>query len=102
MGQCNGIYIESVDKTGFTVRELSNGASNVQVSWIAVGDRIDATQTISKDVLADDFDTNINEVMFNENNKEGNAKGVWSEGSKINFGTIPESLVGIPVKKEEK
>ncbi|WP_300567002.1 hypothetical protein [Flavobacterium sp.] len=102
MGQCNGIYIESIDKSGFTVKELNNGTSNVQISWIAVGDRIDANKTIQRDVLADDFDKNINEVMFNENNKEDNAKAIWSDGNKINFGKLPENLIEKPVKTENK
>ncbi|RXR21133.1 hypothetical protein EQG63_04105 [Flavobacterium amnicola] len=100
MGQCNGIYIESIDKSGFTIKELNNGTSNVAVSWIAVGDRIDANKKIQSDVLAIDFDSNINEVMFNENNKDDNAKAVWSDGSKINFGKLPENLMVKPVKKE--
>ncbi len=91
MGPCNGIYIESVDKTGFTVRELNNGTSNIAISWIAVGDRIDARQSVNTDVLANDFDINLNEVMFNENNKAQTAKGIWSESNKIQFGTIPQT-----------
>jgi hypothetical protein len=89
MGQCSGIYIESVDKSGFTVRELNNGTSNVTVSWIAVGDRIDAAKAVSADVLANDFDANINEVMFNENNKNASAKGIWKANNTIQFGQLP-------------
>ncbi|MBP9792604.1 MAG: hypothetical protein KBC56_01235 [Flavobacterium sp.] len=100
MGQCNGIYIESIDKSGFTIKELNNGTSNVAVSWIAVGDRIDASKKIQTDVLANDFDSDINQVMFNENNKGDNAKAVWSDGNKINFGKLPENLMERPVKKE--
>ncbi|MGV3695723.1 beta strand repeat-containing protein [Flavobacterium sp.] len=99
MGQCNGIYIESVDKTGFTIKELSNGTSNVMISWIAVGDRIDANKTASREVLQSDFDKNINEVMFNENELNGKAKAVWSDGNEIQFGELPESLKETTTKK---
>lgn len=102
MGQCNGIYIESVGKAGFVIRELNNGTSNVAVSWIAVGDRIDANKSIQRDVLADDFDSNINKVMFNENDLQGKAQGMWSDGNKINFGKLPENLIEKPVKTEDK
>ncbi len=101
MGECNGIYIESIDKNGFTVKELNKGTSNVQVTWIAVGDRIDAKQSVSQDVLSNDFDNNINEVMFNENNKENNAKAMWSNGDKINFGKLPKKLIAKPIKTEK-
>lgn len=101
MGQCNGVYIESVNKNGFTIRELSNGISNVAISWIAVGDRIDVRKLVSRDVLSQDFDSNINEVMFNENNKEESAKGIWSDGNKINFGQLPANLIDKPEKDKK-
>ena len=91
MGQCNGIYIESIDKNGFMIKELNNGISNVSVSWISVGDRVDAAEA-SSIVLDQNFDSNINEVMFNENNLNESAKAVWSEGNKIQFGNLPENL----------
>ena len=102
MGQCNGIYIESVDKTGFTIRELNNGTSSVMIAWIAVGDRVDATKSIATELLKQDFDSNINEVMFNENDKDNKAKAIWTEGEKINFGQLPENLIEKPVKTEDK
>lgn len=93
MGQCNGVYIESIDKSGFTIKELNNGSSNVTVSWIAVGDRVDAhSNVVSKAVLDPEFDNNINEVMFNENDKNGKAKGLWSESGNIHFGELPEQI----------
>jgi len=93
MGQCNGLYIESVDKTGFTIKEMNNGASNVSVSWIAVGDRVDAANSqISASILDKNFDANINETMFNENNKNESAKAIWSDGNTIQFGQLPKSL----------
>jgi len=103
MGLCNGIYIESVDKNGFTIKELSNGTSNVAISWIAVGDRIDANRkSIPNSVLSTDFDSNLNDVMFNENDLNDSGKAMWSNGRMINFGKMPENLIDKPVKKEEK
>jgi len=101
MGQCNGLYIESIDKDGFVIKELNNGASTISVSWIAVGNRIDATNTIPESVLDKNFDANINEVMFNENNKEQNAKAIWSDGRNIQFGVLPDNLIEKPIKNEK-
>ncbi|MBI5218025.1 MAG: tail fiber domain-containing protein [Bacteroidia bacterium] len=42
MGQCNGIYISSVDSKGFEVTELNNGNSSVEFSYILIGKRINA------------------------------------------------------------
>ena len=102
MGQCNGLYIESIDKDGFVIKELNNGTSNVPVSWIAVGDRVDAnTNTIAESILNKDFDENINQVMFNENNKSQSAKAVWTDGNTIQFGELPENLKQKNTTKKE-
>lgn len=99
MGECNGLYIAAVDKSGFTIKEINNGSANVSVSWIAVGDRVDAnSKTPLKEILDPNFDNNINEVMFNENNTSAKAKGIWSEGDKIHFGEIPKNHTGNQVK----
>lgn len=91
MGTCNGIYIESIDKDGFVIKELNNGSTDVAVSWIAVGDRIDASK-ISAVVLEQNFDANCNEMMFNENNLSESAKAIWSENNTLRFGILPNSL----------
>ena len=52
-GDCNGLYISSVDRTGFTVSEINKGTSNVEFSWISIGTRIEGTPelpTAFKDV----------------------------------------------------
>ncbi len=102
MGQCSGLYIESIDQKGFVIKELNNGTSNVAISWIAVGDRIDAKQNIlPKEILDKDFDKNINEVMFNENNKTETAKAVWFDGKDIQFGQLPSEFIEKTTNKEE-
>ncbi len=63
--------------------------------------RIDANnRQANDDVLDATFNGNINEVLFNENNKNQNAKAIWSNGQKIEFGNLPENL--IQVKKDTK
>ena len=102
MGQCNGLFIESIDQNGFTIKELNNGTSNVAISWIAVGDRIDAKQNkLPKAVLEKDFDNNINEVMFNENNKSEIAKAIWFDGTNIQFGPLPSEFIEKNTAKKE-
>lgn len=100
MGNCNGIYIESIDAAGFTLRELGNGSSNVAVSWIAVGDRVDAAHAVSPELLTQDFDDNLNEVMFNENEKDRSGKAIWSESGQLRMGQMPAHLVEKPVRTQ--
>ena len=96
-GECNGLYIVSADKNGFTVKELMGGTSNATISWIAVGNRVDndkmelATQIVS----APDFDRNVQQVLYSDGNIEGAAKGIWWDGTTIQFGDLPSHLTQV-------
>ncbi|HKX86547.1 MAG TPA: hypothetical protein VJL37_07735 [Flavobacterium sp.] len=43
-GDCNGVFVTNKSKTGFTVKELQNGKSNVEFSWHIVANRADETE----------------------------------------------------------
>jgi hypothetical protein len=100
MGLCNGLYIASVDKNGFTVKELNGGSSNVNISWISVGDRIDnhPESTIPQEVLSNQFDTNLQQVMYDDSKKDGSGQGMWWDGQtkNIKFGVTPASTSPAP------
>jgi Collagen triple helix repeat (20 copies) len=84
MGQCNGVYIESVTKNGFTIKELNAGNSSVEISWIAVGDRVDAKSTEVPSFIKDkSFDQNIDKVLFNDGDKTHSGEGIWWDGSTL-------------------
>lgn len=93
-GNCNGVYIAAVDKNGFTIKEMNNGTSNVVVSWISVGNRIDnKVEDATKMVSNSEFDKNIQEVLFNDGaNLTGKGKAIWWNGTNLQFGLMPESL----------
>ncbi len=99
-GECNGVYISSVDKNGFTITELMSGSSDATISWISVGNRIDndkmdlATQIVS----ASTFDRNVQQVLYSDGNIEGSAKGMWWDGTTIQFGAIPAHLTNVESK----
>ncbi len=99
-GECNGVYIASVDKDGFTVKELMHGTSNAVLSWIAIGNRIDNNKMdmATKIVSNPNFDRNIQQVLFSDGNIEGKALGMWWDGTTIKFGEIPANL--IPARKK--
>ncbi|QLH46005.1 MAG: hypothetical protein HWD58_10480 [Bacteroidota bacterium] len=100
MGACNGLYIESIDKNGFTVRELNNGSSNVTVSWISVADRIDqsAEHQVPAEMLQTSFDENLQKSLHDDSNKEQNGQGMWWDGAtkQIRFGVTPASTSPAP------
>jgi hypothetical protein len=95
-GNCNGVYIASVDKRGFTVREMNNGTSNVTISWISVGNRIDnKMEEATLMVSSPDFDRNVQQVLFDDGNKDGKGSGIWWDGTTIQFGVLPAELTKV-------
>jgi hypothetical protein len=99
-GECNGVYVQSVSKTGFYVKEMGNGSSNVTISWIAVGNRIDnaVVDAATAMVSASDFDRNVSQVLYSDGNLDGAALGMWWDGNAIQFGAIPAHL-NAPAKR---
>ena len=90
MGQCNGLYIVSIDETGFTVAELGNGTSNVAFSYIVVGTRVDASASeVPSALLTPEFGNRIQNVMFNDGNKEQSGGSIWWNGSGVEYSTAP-------------
>ena len=91
LGECEGIFIVSFDKDGFTVKEFHNGQSNVEFTWIAVAKRVDADKVskLPEAIKDKDFDVNMKGVMFNENIKDKSAKPIWWDGNKLRFDTPP-------------
>lgn len=101
-GNCNGVYIASVDKNGFRIKEMNNGTSTVTISWISVGNRIDnRMERATQMVTAPDFDRNVEQVLFNDSNLEGKGMGIWWDGTSIRFGELPAHIVKVerPAKK---
>lgn len=92
-GNCNGIYIASVDKNGFRIKEMNNGNSTVNVSWISVGNRIDnRMEEATRIVSAPGFDRSIQQVLVSDSNLETTSEGIWWDGQTIRFGKIPAHL----------
>jgi hypothetical protein len=95
-GNCNGLYVESVTKEGFTVKELNNGNNSVQLSWIAVGNRVDNRMDDAIKIVIDpSFDRNIDQVLFSDSNLDGKAMGIWWDGTTVRFGEIPAHLTQV-------
>jgi hypothetical protein len=84
MGDCNGIFITNVSKNGFTVKEFNGGTSTVQISWIAAGNRVDASATEVPEFLKEtSFDGNMGRVLHHDGNKEQDGEGFWWDGNTL-------------------
>ena len=85
IGQSNGLFLDSVDSNGFTIKENSEGNSNISFTWIAIGEKAGyENPVVSKEILDKDFEKNLTEVMHNDDTEGG--KAIWSEDGNIKFG----------------
>ncbi len=102
MGNCNGVYIESVSKEGFVIRELNSGSSNVEIAWISVGNRSDAgTTEVPEFLLSKDVNSSFDRVLFNDANKNQSGSGVWWDGRTLQFNSNYPSSINPVVPKGE-
>jgi hypothetical protein len=93
MGACNGVYVTEVTKDGFVIKEQNNGNSNVEISWISVGNRVDANNAEVPAMLTNtSFNRNLSQALFNDANKKKSGMSMWWNGKELQFGNMPESL----------
>ncbi len=101
MGQCNGLYIVSIDEAGFTVAEMNGGSSNVEFSWIAVGKRTDAG-TAPEVLTSPTFTEKMQGVMFNDGNTEQSGTPLFWNGSSLEFNAAPAVDKGPKIEPNRK
>lgn len=92
LGKSNGVYIESVDKNGFTIVENNNGNSNVQFTWIAIATK-KGYETVEnpRELLTNDYDQKLNRFMKNEADKVTPRQEMWWDGNEIQFTNTPDA-----------
>lgn len=90
---CNPLYLASCDENGFTVIESEGGHSGGSFNWIALGRRkgYERTPNIPAEILAKDFDSNMERVMFNDGDASGNAQPFYWDGATLRFEAPPQS-----------
>jgi len=86
IGENNGVHLVSVNKNGFTIKENLNGNSNVKFNWVAIAEKTNKREHISKEILSKDFDKNMNGVMHDDSLNDDNYNAVWWNGSNVQFG----------------
>jgi hypothetical protein len=91
-GATNGVYISKVTTEGFYVKENLNGTSNASFNWVAIGTKngFENGVEISDEILSNNFDKNMNDVMFNDGDTKSEAKPIYFDGNKIRFERMKE------------
>jgi hypothetical protein len=87
-GNSNGIYVDNITADGFWIRENNNGRSNVQIVWTATTP-VGEMSEIAEELLNKEFDRKMENVMYNDNNTNGNAQPLWWDGTQMRWDTAP-------------
>jgi hypothetical protein len=87
-GNSNGVYIDNITADGFWIRENNNGRSNVQIVWTATTP-VGEMSEIAEELLNKEFDRKMENVMYNDNNTNGNAQPLWWDGTQMRWDTVP-------------
>ncbi|ESU23438.1 hypothetical protein FEDK69T_16040 [Flavobacterium enshiense DK69] len=101
--ETNGVYVTGVTADGFYVKENRGGSSNASFNWVAIGTKAGYENgiEISKTILAQDFDKNMDGVMTTDGSgKEG--KPIYFDGQNIRFERIPENQIQYAKKESPK
>lgn len=92
MGESEGVYVTDITTKGFRVVENRQGHANVSFNWLAVGTQkgYEKAQPLSETILSNNFDKQMNGVMFNDNNKnDAEAVGIYYDGQNVQLGKTP-------------
>lgn len=91
-GETKGVYVNKITELGFYVKENMEGKSNSPFYWTAIGTRkgFEKGAEISKIILSNDFDKNMDGVMHNENDLSKEAIPIYYDGTTIKFENMPQ------------
>ncbi|NUY80706.1 hypothetical protein HUK80_07360 [Flavobacterium sp. MAH-1] len=100
--ETKGVFVNRVTEEGFYVTENGSGTSNASFNWVAVGTQkgFEDGMSISKTVLAREFDDKMKNVMASESQNEGTS--IYYDGQNVRFDRIPESFLQHSRKEESK
>ena len=84
------LYLESITTEGFTVASAT-GPVSVRLSWIAVGDRVDAASArgLPVDLARGDFDQKLRGALYDDGRLDGVAQPLWHDGRALRFDATP-------------
>ncbi len=92
IGESKGVHLQKVDGKGFSVVENSQGKSNVQFSWIAIGKRAGyENRSLPADVIASDYNTKIQTGLHNDGDMTTDGQGLSYQNGNLSVGQVQKS-----------
>jgi hypothetical protein len=102
MGNSNGVYLSTVDKSGFSVVENNDGKNNVTVSYIAIGKRKGyENPQLPAEVIAADYTQKLSQGLHNDNDMDTDGQGLYYENGQLIVGKHPSTYPDLNKQPEE-
>jgi hypothetical protein len=103
IGESNGVYLDQVTKSGFSVVENNGGRSNVTVNYIAIGKRAGyENPSLAQEVISADYDGKVARGLHSDADTQTNGDGLYYENGKLVVGVHPSNLPDPNKPAEEK
>jgi hypothetical protein len=93
VGHCEGILLTSITSLGFAVEENKDGKSNVQFTFIAIGQRAGFENLqLPQEVLQSDYVDKIEKSYVDDASTKGDAPGLYYENGQLINGRHPSTF----------
>jgi hypothetical protein len=93
VGRSNGVYLTEISSSGFSVEENNDGRSNVQFTFIAMGQRAGfENPQLPQEVVQSDYVDKIEKSYVDDASTKGDAPGLYYENGQLITGTHPSML----------
>ncbi|MBK6964464.1 MAG: hypothetical protein IPH20_11165 [Bacteroidales bacterium] len=93
VGKSNGVYLDQVSKSGFTVVENNDGRSNVTVNYIAIAKRAGyENPNLSPEVVDAEYTGKMERGLHNDADTQTNGEGLYYENGNLVVGKHSSTL----------
>ncbi len=93
IGKSNGVYLDQVSKSGFTVVENNDGRSNVTVNYIAIAKRAGyENPNLSPEVVDAEYTGKMERGLHNDADTQTNGEGLYYENGNLVVGKHSSTL----------
>lgn len=102
IGDCNGVHLNSISASGFSVAENNAGKSNITVNYIAIGKRAGyENPSLPAEVVDAQYTTKLSQGIHADADKQTDGKGLYYENGQLSVGIHPSTIPDISNRKEE-
>jgi hypothetical protein len=94
VGPSNGVYLDGVTKTGFSIAENNAGKSNITVHYIAIGKRAGyENPVLAKEVVDPSYQDKLSRGLHSDAELQTDGEGLYYENGQLAVGIHPSTIL---------